>query len=125
MSFEKFVDTMIGVGDQQQEEKKEYLGNKGDQYFYFVHSVADNGEDDYVVVDADDKTVFSAREKGILDKEPREIVLAAIKSVDIDNICYELLVRYELLEPTEPKESESEPKQPELRKDRLKGVGPE
>ena len=114
MDFSNLFDKLAEVTNEGEQEIKEYLGNKGDQYFYFVHSINDNGEKDYVVVDADEKVVFSAREQNILDKEPSEIVLAAIKSVDMDNVCYELLMRYELLMAKEPEPEEPEPEEPEL-----------
>lgn len=90
------------------EYKKEYYGSKGgDKHFYFVHKQNEETGvvEDLQILDIDDKTVISAKEKNLDITDEAAFLKAVAPAVGIDMVAYDIVTKYDLLG-LEPKEEE-------------------
>lgn len=87
--------------------EKEYIGSKGDDFFYITQATSDTGEpNDLIIQNAVGEEVFSAVKHDLDPTDVPGFILSAIKEVDMDEIATELVDRY--IVPSIEKRSEEE-----------------
>lgn len=77
---------------------KQYLGSKGDEFYYFVTDKGDAGQStDRRILDAEEKSVFSAKEAELSEVDDVEFIKQAVTKLGLDVISVDVLNRYDLM----------------------------
>jgi len=88
--------------------KKQFFGTK-DQKMYYIEKKEDkNGTSDIIVEDALETVVWSAKESGldVSSDNIKQIILQALEDVRLDQVSYDIVVEYDLLNQDEKQEEE-------------------
>jgi len=99
------------VGMEPDEFEKQYLGSKGDDKFYIDRLAGeDENEQVLLVTNAEGDEVWSSKDTGldVVDGDMGEIIRQVILEVTLDQISYDLVMRYDLLSLEEDEEEEED-----------------
>lgn len=91
-------------GEEEVDVGKEYVGSKGDIYYYLVSGDGE-GVADLKVMDAEDNEIFTIGDREDIE-DVSDFVIAAIQEMDIDDISYDLFAKYVLPKLVEEEEEE-------------------
>lgn len=88
---------------------KEYVGRKGDDFYYLTQETSDTGEPvDLVVQDQVGEKVFSAKEHNLDTSDVGEFVTAAAEELEITDISTSLVQKYIIARKEQEMEQEQE-----------------
>ena len=74
---------------------KEYFGSKDIDSFYLVRNRDDSGEmEDLEITSADGTSLFSAKQQDLDFEDVTTFVEKALEEIDVDDISYEIVIKY-------------------------------
>jgi len=88
---------------------KEYVGSKADLFYYMIQIKTDSDEpEDLQIVDQEGDKVYSAVDNELDIADVSGFIIQAVQEIDIDEISYDLFVKYILPKLVEEEEEEEE-----------------